>query len=251
MRSLAAWCVLVAGCGGHGSDGCPGARPSIADCYSGLFFAECGGDDTQRFACRTDDSTCKWFQGCVAAGYVASNCPSQDLCCIYQWPFKDEFDEGVLFSALHGYGTAAWDRSRAMRITVAFDPAISAGDLVVTCSGSIPTEESPCAGPEPYSVRLLDTLIVGIGHVDLQPGWVLWAEVDLEATPVAMGRVCKAPATDLQVRMCRSGTDVECAESGSVRLNRAPSSPADLPGLVVMIDVLFADGLRFEASFVR
>ena len=139
-----------------------------------------------------------------------------------------------------------------MAIDVISNANLDAGTLSITCSGTLPARESPCSPfTQTLRVTLPGTLVVAIGQQGTL-GWLLWAEADLQAPDGPVARACKAPYTDLVGDpTCVSGQAVECATSGQIRMSRIPTSDADLGGLSVEMDVLFGDGLRFQASFMR
>jgi hypothetical protein len=70
---------------------CPGeVAPSLDDCATGLFHADCGGDGEPVLACT---QVCKWFQGgCPADGYRPIDCPLGDPFCVQtpdgHWPYE-------------------------------------------------------------------------------------------------------------------------------------------------------------------
>lgn len=71
---------------------CPaGVRPALEACSYGLFWADCGGEGEPTFACG-ESGRCRWFASrCLAASFVASDCPLTDRCCHPssdgEWPF--------------------------------------------------------------------------------------------------------------------------------------------------------------------
>src|SRR5687767_11391554 len=141
--------LIMSACGGDAPlIECPGERPPIEQCYRGAFFAECGGQGDQRFACN-EAGDCRWFTtSCVAAGYEASACGPYELCCEEDWPYP----AGALSSAaasqlsqdIYGWGRLPWDRVRLMRLQVEVDPGLMPTTPGVTCTGTYPAEGTPC-----------------------------------------------------------------------------------------------------------
>src|SRR5262249_42921397 len=61
--------------------------PGFDACVSGDFFADCGGFGPARLACKGRD--CRWFATtCIAADFVASPCPPENICCQADWPLS-------------------------------------------------------------------------------------------------------------------------------------------------------------------
>src|SRR5262245_49981161 len=119
---------LVA-CGG-------GERPGLEECFVGEFFADCGGTESEPvLACDHDGYDCRWFAGGrIAEGYVASDCPSDGVCCHDSWPFADWWPI-ALSVRLYGLGVYPWSRARDLSVAVVVDPEIVAGEPVFTCAG--------------------------------------------------------------------------------------------------------------------
>ncbi len=99
-RTIVLGCLLLAGCGAPPATGadCTGAARSLADCFIGDYYAECGGSGPPRFGCMPDASQCMWFTGgCAPDGFVLSSCDASDVCCLpgatepggstTRWPF--------------------------------------------------------------------------------------------------------------------------------------------------------------------
>lgn len=229
---------------------CPGAIPAIEDCFTGAFFAECGGVEEARLGCHPQTYDCKWFiGGCVADGYIASTCAPDMICCHADWPYADEelFDADVtLYLGFYALGTEPWDRGREMNVTVAVDPAVGAPPLDVTCTGTPPSSgANPCDAPETlYAVRrAADTLIFDIGDATADfTGWTLGIEIDPE-TPAA--RACVLPFTDAAPRECPGNTPI-CATSGTVMITSLTGEPVGIE-----LDLTFPDGFHVQATLTE
>jgi hypothetical protein len=249
--ALVAAVVATAGCGGGGAardagvidardpaEACGGARPDVSSCFRGNFFADCGGDAGPVLACADED--CRWFTGgCVAAGYQPSPCPASGVCCQNDWPFAvvdDHLD--VLFPALTAFGTAAWDRARAMTMAVVVDAGLTATGTSLTCTGTnpLPIGTTPCPTHSGYTVIARDDGLLVLTPVasDLF-GWYPDLEVDTQAaTPVA--RVCTHEFTDAYSASCHNAREPRCASGGTITLSRLPAPGDSLSGLVATFD---------------
>src|SRR3989304_1833811 len=78
----------------------------LQDCTFGLFFASCGTTAAPVLACSESAGRCKWFTGGCPAGYRASDCPVDNVCCHTKadglWPV----DAPGAFSSMAGGGLA-------------------------------------------------------------------------------------------------------------------------------------------------
>src|SRR5262245_54408039 len=185
VRAVVVGALVVAACGGSESppdDGCPGPQPALADCFAGNFFADCGGDGEPRLAC-SDTEGCMWFSGgCVAAGFEASSCPADDICCHDDWPYPDPGSDYVVLARwFYTLGTAPWDRTTSTTLSVSIDPSLVVADSDITCDGPDLGLElrNPCSDPEGYGSFFLtpDTLLVESSHTSGIVGWSAQIEV--------------------------------------------------------------------------
>ncbi len=91
--------VIGSALGACGSDAaappeneCPGAPPTLDDCFVGRNYADCGGTAAPVFAC-SQQGDCRWFlAGCTPADYRRSGCPADDVCCVDEFPYTDAID---------------------------------------------------------------------------------------------------------------------------------------------------------------
>lgn len=95
--------------------GCSGQSLPLEDCETGLFHADCGGADADPvIGCDVASGACRWFAGgVVAAGHVASACPTDDPCCVPsgrgRWPFSGWYPGGeILERAQNDLGTLVY-----------------------------------------------------------------------------------------------------------------------------------------------
>ncbi len=232
-------------------DGCA-APTALGECFVGDFFAECGGAAAPRLACQ--DERCLWFTGgCVANGFVPSDCPADDVCCHAGWPYLagSAGDPGgpALHPTLFALGTAPWDRDTALRLTVTIDEAVAARPGGATCGGPDLGlgGNTPCsgAGAELAVGALPGTLILAAVRGPLV-GWTPWIEVIADSQGARRARGCAYAFTDTAEASCPDRAAPVCADAGEVRLSRWPASDADLPGLVVAATLTFAGGTSVE-----
>jgi hypothetical protein len=239
------------------ASGCAGPAPAISDCFGGDFFADCNGTGSQpAFACTETTSSevgdCRWFaNGCVAAGYTISSCPSDDLCCCSNWPFQEDVDLTLASDRLYSFGFLPWDRDRNMTMEVAVDGALTAGTPAYTCTG-----DDPVGGPldtctwERASARFLDTLVL-FNWQDSDGGdggyWAIWIEVDHSA-PARVARLCQYRLASEGFDQCPA-VEASCATSGTITLGRIPASADDLAGLPVAVEAMFENGFHLTGSF--
>ena len=241
--------LLAAGCGDAAARiTCPGERPPIESCFQGVFFAECGGDGEPLLGCTEDD--CRWFaDGCVAAGYEASNCPADDICCHDDWPFEDDgfYPSSPLNGSLFWYGSAPRDRTTEVVVPVTVDAALK-GETSVSCDGPPPRDGTPCEWPRMGAGMYLtqDTLAGVLWNEGWFGGWQPSIEIIPQPDGPLAARVCAEPFTDFLPQSC--GLPIVCASSGTARLNRWPSGPEDLAGVVIEFDVTFPNGFHLVVT---
>lgn len=243
--------VYLAGC----TDGVP--DPTVEDCFSGDYFADCGGQAESRYACRSDGE-CKWFTGGVVADeFVASDCPANDLCCHDQWPYADDpagFDleaKKKIRREVFGHGTLEWDRNRDMTLAVSVDTAPISSSSITCAGGSIMDfDGTPCEPGTALSVKqYVESTLSFV--VEASPlgfyAWSLWLEVDPER---AVARACLYAYTDDLRRQCWSEGPVFCAVSGDISVTSLLDPWSDaVPVGVRMNSVQFSDGLTISGEF--
>jgi hypothetical protein len=237
-------CLL--GCGGE----VPG--PVLGECFSGDYFAECGGEGESRFGCRADGE-CKWFvRGMVAEEFVASTCPVDDPCCHDDWPYGDETD-GFEFQSrarimrdVYGHGTAAWNRERDMVLAVAVDRTPIPARTFDCAGGDTNLAGSPCDANSIWlDARMLDTLRLLV-YSESWHGWNLWLEIDPERS---LARACLYPYTDNLAERCWGKWSPVCAISGNVLLTNIPEAAGDATDVGARVELEFADGLTISGAF--
>jgi hypothetical protein len=245
---LAAWVVLAACSDGPGEVpiSCPGDRPEVVDCFSGRNFADCGGTGAPLFGC--SDTDCRWFvAGCVAAGYVASSCPADDLCCHDNAPFApgelgDDWPYELAW-ALYGNGIRPWNRTDDMVVTVSIDPALAVGSTELSCAGGLDVGDNPC-DQEIASASAGDRLEIQLGEVGLWGSLVI-IEVDTAAGSGPVARACEFPYTDDVRFQCPRRDSVDCAVSGTLTL----SSLDGTRSIAGTVDLVFASDARLSGTF--
>ncbi|HKA87622.1 MAG TPA: hypothetical protein VKE22_08150 [Haliangiales bacterium] len=252
MRSLATLVIgaavaSAAACGTRAGVPDAGFVPQLSDCFVGEFFAECPGDARPAvLAC--DDAECLWFpRGTPAAGFTASTCPADSICCHGNWPF-DPVAPSPLYSKLYGLGLRPWDRIRAMAVDVVEEPTLAVSASGATCDGPDPfSGTTPCNDPtwadshNEGAVR--GAVVLHLGTRRGVAGWHALVEIDPTAAPTTkVARVCAYRTTDAIRSDCPAG-DVLCATAGTLTVTRVPKLPAELAGLMGTIDATFAQGL--------
>jgi hypothetical protein len=249
MTLLGPVALLLVGCGGTE------AAPSIETCFSGDFFAECGGTGESRFACRPDGE-CKWFVGgTIAEDFsLVSECPATDLCCEDRWPFAEmpdsfgAFAVGAIEAGLYGGGTLPWDRIKSMALEASVNESLDSNQAISCSGGGIELEGSPCDAGTTVRVRrfMEDTLAVFFEPSGWFVGWDLWLEVDPET---ALARVCIYYFKDDFRQTCYGGYSPACATTGELILQRLPTGFEDVSSLAGSFEATFDDGLSVSASF--
>ena len=247
-----AWLAFAA-CGNstRALDECPGDRPTIADCYVGEFFADCGGTGDEPVLGCNDQAGCLWFTGgCAPEGYVGSTCSSDDVCCHDDWPFAGEH-ELHLENELERFAGLPWDRTTAATISVAVDPTLSVPTTTVMCTGTDPH----AIGFNPCTTSIGGVQVVQRGTTTVEAyltrvgvgGWSLWTEIVDDGAGTIRARVCEAIYSDSPGGYCGSYAPI-CAASGTVTLNQLPI--ADNLQTLADIDVTFANGFHVVATLV-
>lgn len=250
--------TLVGSCSGDGGalQDCPGERPtSLSSCFRGDFFADCGGNGDPKLACREGDG-CLWFTAdCAPTGYLASDCPVDDVCCHSGWPFKDHENDQLVYDLngkIAGLGQLPWDRTRETILSVTIDSSLS-GSTAVNCTTPLEPGYTPCAASDLVTfVTARDTVVVrSSSHGSPMPprsGWDLWIEIIPDAvTGDPSARMCKYGFTDLAIPSCQR-TDAICATAGSLVLNQWPISSG---GLVASFDATFDNGLQVSGVLAQ
>jgi hypothetical protein len=96
--------------GSEAADPCPAGAPDLSACSVHHRFADCGGAGEPRLGC-SETQGCLWFsEGCVAAGFTASDCPADNICCHSNWPYDDsDMTVSSPYSLFYGWGLGPWD----------------------------------------------------------------------------------------------------------------------------------------------
>ncbi|MBP9202538.1 MAG: hypothetical protein KBG28_01050 [Kofleriaceae bacterium] len=228
---------------------------SIDDCYRGYYFAECALDSPNaqvepRFACSPDRADCAWFTGCVATGYVASDCPAEDLCCHDNRPFVEAPIPFGVDPFITPLGTLPWTRGQHHNLAVTLGPVPV--EVPLECVGPEPITNEPSQGQTvcgmslPFKMTVRDTVTFVVNLTNRLP-WMPFIEVD----PVAMtARVCAYRSFDVYDNSCPPAwhRDPICANSGTVRLSRMPTGDADLSGLILEFQASFPGGTELHGT---
>lgn len=249
----AAWLMALS----VGCTGTPEERPPLEDCFVGAFFAECGGEGPPRLACLDDISvhlgvpehSCLWFSGGqLAAGYTASRCPAEDICCEGDWPFPvtGSVQPDAVHSSLNYWGIEAWDRVRATNVEVRVDGGIVAPtEPSLSCVGGEVPELGPCDTDVGVFTTGVDSEILFFHST--APSFEsesLVLEV-LDESGVLIARACLGRSQDYAVFGCNTLNEPRCATGGTLTINQTPSA-GDLYG---RFELTFADGLRIDGEF--
>ena len=241
MRAVAMMFLLAAvGC----------AAPDIATCVRGAAWADCcGSSGAPRFACQ-GGGDCLWFaHGCVAAGYVESACPSDNLCCVAEGGGRTS--PGIAgadaFAFTLGWGTGAWDAGRST-IPVVLGATSSAPRPFVQCSSIGSSGVGVCSPGAPQLVRLPS--LHGALVLRLHDGRYAFheTEISVELIPNGagawVGRVCSVPTTDVSgpSSCATSAPGQACAVSGTITIGGFPSSEAAARTTPIDVEALMPDG---------
>jgi hypothetical protein len=227
---------------------CPGEQqPSIADCYVGEFFADCGGSGPPRLAC--NDQQCLWFAAdCGPAGFEASDCPADDICCHDGWPFPAAGYSTALTLDLYAFGPEPWDRTSHVALGVVVDPTLTGTTTQVTCSGPNPNLAAydPCADPVEVTAFQGGTARVRAWPGEpFRAGWYLWIEIVDDGSGGLGARACAAEMIDTMV--CPGAAPL-CASAGTITISQLPI--VDVRTLVVGVDATFPTGFAVDATLV-
>lgn len=230
-------------------------RPSdLADCFSGLFFADCGGEAAPVFGC-DNEAACRWFVGGIAPmDHFVSDCPTQDLCCHQGFPFEadeplfDEWDHFWIVDQLWAWGHDSWTIEREMNLTATIDP-IPEQSTSITCSreGQVVLTEGPC-NQNVAVIELHDTLVAVYGDLS-GAGWYLVVEIDIREPSDLKARACRSRYHDVRTATCREESAPSCATSGTVRMSTIPAADNELAGLRLDVTAMFSDGLELTATW--
>jgi hypothetical protein len=126
---------------------CPGSvRPSLSECVAGSTYAECEGSGEPRFACSAH--RCLWFSnGCIAEGFVPSECPPSDPCCVaapgghwisQAWPFSTDQSSGAIESVV-ALGRRIYG-AEAPGVVLQVDPEHAPAEPGITCDDGVTLE---------------------------------------------------------------------------------------------------------------
>lgn len=229
-------------------DPCGGTATAFDDCVHGAAWAECGdagGEPT--FACGLYG--CFWFAGCVADGYVASACPSDDVCCETTANGRGWVGVGnpsAVATLTVGWGLEPWDRDRDASLVVTTGAPSSGARPAIACTQST-SFRGVCTATIDYVGRL-DSVDDGVWVVRLHDNSTAIAgtEVVLEIIPetgaATHARVCITPTTDFAEASCQTAGGRVCATSGTVTIASLPSTTADASSLGIDVDATMADG---------
>lgn len=129
---------------------CGGARPTLDACTRGVFDADCGGTGSPVLACSDTSARCMWFaHGCVAQGFVASDCAAGNICChgsgADAWAFASDWAPSgtAVYAAqtvedVRLLGGAVVTRTTPAPITVTIDPSVTAPTAAsITCDPAL------------------------------------------------------------------------------------------------------------------
>jgi hypothetical protein len=237
---------------------CDGPAPPISDCVTGDAWAECGGTGTEpRFACEASGGLsgyCLWFaNGCVAEGFIGTDCPAADLCCIEaprgSSPYPAELSSSLLFaigSTTVGWGLEPWDRTRAANVGVILAATSTDARPFVACTAG--RYAGPCASdPSEPGLRfsrglnhgVLRARVVDI-HYPIQLHR-LSLEIMRADDGTLTSRACRVAMTDAFDGTCHVGPSV-CATSGTVTLPSFPETDEEAASIPIDVDAVMADG---------
>jgi len=230
---------------------CVGQRPLIDDCTLGQAHADCGGVGDPVLACH-GFGDCRWFAGgCVAVGYVASFCTTDDACCQDGWPYHDfdAFDEApgaqAVEALLHGWGEQPWDTQREMNVVAALDPEVLPGVPSVRCSAG----DGPCDGGR---VRMLGYYTHSFSFA-LEPplgssDWGLSVDVIEDPRRGLISRVCRTSQPERFHAECPRTPAPSCAVDGELFLGKLPRYPAEVGQIGMRLRARFEDGDEVEVT---
>lgn len=237
---------------------CDGPAPPIIECVTGAAWAECGGTGTEpRFACEESggpNGYCLWFaNGCVAEGFIGTDCPASDVCCIDlprgSGAFPAELSSSLLFAignTTAGWGTEPWDRTRAANLGVLLAATSTDARPFVSCN----TERyaGPCASdPGEPGLRfgrglnhgVLEATVIDIHYaIRLHR---LSLEIMRDDDGALTWRACVVAMTDSVDGSCRAGRPV-CATSGTVTLPSFPETDDEAASIPIDVDAVMDDG---------
>jgi hypothetical protein len=215
------------------ADPCGGPPPDIETCQVGVPFADCGGTDAPRYACGPPYG-CRWFShGCVAAGWVARDCPPRDA-----------------YGFAQAWGADPWDATRERNVDVVLGPPSTDARPTLTCTGHAFSFPCPLVGSGLLMQRHADarsaTFVLGymhsIGGLDVS------LEILTEDDGSAHGRVCTVPYDDGPgIEACATGRGRGvCATAGTITIDAVPRTEDAVGAAHFDASATFADGSTLE-----
>ena len=218
---------------------CAEPRPLDA-CFRGALFAECGPavEINPAIWCdRGAPERCVWA-ACPPADHVARACDGEPQCPVTSL----------------GWGTAPWDRTRAMALDVIVDPALIVERPALECASAEPAEHARVCevvgdawqiernpGDDPswgWPSMLSRFVIPENGRIG--SGWALSVEVDLFAEPDPRARICLVPYSDADL-----SAEAVCAVAGTLTLDVRPETAEQTGAVQMHVRAVFPD---FERS---
>jgi hypothetical protein len=167
---VAALASALAGCATEPDDaGCGSLRPSLASCFRGLYWADCGGSGDPALACSELDGSCLWFtHGCVASAYRPIGCPVENVCCESSsagpWPYPDDWRPADMTQRLAEdvalFGAMPITRESPADIVVVADEAIVA-PVAPTASCTEGLDLQLCDDASSFPIMMPDVRFVG------------------------------------------------------------------------------------------
>lgn len=244
--------------------GCEDGEQSTSDCYVGLTFAKCPGSNNPRVFCTVGDTSrdgCLWISNGRAMGpYIIegnASCRCTGSCCT-SWMIP------MLPAFFNNWGPEPWNETRHMNVALSINEQVVQADPAdIQCSGASGSAESSffyrqfCnketeeGQPLTFTAEksLQGELIASIRaqakgmfvrtHLDI--------EVDLRTDP-GKARACRVLDSDALNCPLPPGVGPECAQSGTIRLNKKPAKD-NLDEVFGEYQLNFPDGLTIAGHF--
>jgi hypothetical protein len=213
---------------------CP-ARPAVAECFRGTWFADCGGAGAPGLWCADGLGRCLW-----------ADCPPED------YDFAFACGATPYCPTPHvAFGPDPWTRDRAMNLEVRVDPAQPSAPAAVACAAADELRGVPVLCSEPdaaIAVRRSPGPEVTDWALPSLVALQLFREGGISAERLLRVEIDPYPGSGPRARACviavsDGGADAPpiCATAGRLTLDRLPVTLDDVAALTGALHAEFPD----------